>query len=286
MKITLVAEQLARQLEVEEEIGMEGFDSFLDFVTSTIAEVRGLFKKAINEDFRGIEVMPRDFAQLEKLLQVEGKSFKDIAEVVIYRPEKMSGAMADFTKELLNQYGPLTQIGDTLYQPLIKWFAQAIANPDFMEKVWNDRMLEVNDVEEMQDEFAKYFKRTRDEHGTDMSLCSELYGSIKQMEKTYGHLLQAANLGKDLDLKALKTQEERLSLYVKELIDAEVEADKHDSVNSIPRATKQKLAEALRHIATETEYLVTVNYMLIVAITAWNDSFNKIELAIQDSKED
>jgi len=284
MKITQVAERLARQLETEDEIGMEGFDSFLDFVSSSIAAVRSLFNKAINEDFRGIEVMPTNYRDLEKLLAGQKKGFKDIEGLVLYRPEKMSGAMADYTKAVAEQYTAMSKIGDTLYQPLIKWFAQGVSNPDHLQKVWNDKLLELNDIDDMQDDIAKFYKRTRDEHGTDMAVCSELYGSLRQMEATYGFLLQAALVGKDLDLKALKAQEEKLTLYVKEMIDVTSQSEAHGDINEIPKATKQKLANALRHVATETEYLVAINYMLVIAITAWNDSMKKIALHLNETE--
>ena len=257
------------------ELGIEGFSSFNEFLGSVIGHIGKLADKFLNNEYPAIDVMPIHVAKIEKLLKHKDLDLLDLEDLLIYRTEGMTRPNLDFVSLLLEQGEEMYTLIDRIYNPMNAWFAKALTQESFSEKLWNDRELEMVDIAKFKSKLADCFKTKRiSDEDPDMTPLGKLYASDKQYRNTFEKLNKIAELGKEFDIGELEKAEKKLAAFIKQSMNTEgIE---------LQRATKEKIAIVLRALIAETEYFVAFNYLLVTTITAWNDSDHKIKIALEE----
>lgn len=261
------------QAEFEDEIGMEGFFSFTDFLSGMGDSIRQAFKKLVNEDIKALDVGPVNLSNVTR--KYDKHDFAALSEINAYRPDDLIAPMVDYSAALVEQLEAMANIQERLYIPVIKWLAKAATREDFHKQAWVDKDLKLNDLERMTKVITPMFDKRRERDANpEVTPVPKQYGSMRQMNKAHDNLQRAFNLGSDFDLESLKKTEESLiehiGFFVKMIEDSENPID-------VPKATKRNLAKVIRNIATETEYYVGIVFMTRVAITAFNDTVEVLE---------
>lgn len=281
MNYLQITDLAAKHHATQEEIGMEGFADFLDFVGSVRDSIAEVVRSVFNEEFKSVDVAPKPFHEVQNLMKQKNVDYTTISAISVYRPEAMTEPMSDFSQELYEQFKVMATLEDRLYAPATKWFARAAASHDYAEKIWVDKDLLSVDVGKLQKAMRAFYKKDRSD-STDMETVARLYGSIRQMEKAYEFLYKLSQEGSKFSLSRLKDAEEKLTMYISEMIEAEEQSRNTDKPYEIPKGTKQRIAGVLESIRVETEYMAAVTTLATQTIVAWNDSMDKLILDINE----
>lgn len=282
MTFSQLALESVAQNQLEEELGLEGFSDILDYLSSMTDRMGKFLDKLLNKEFTGIEVYPVESSYLDKVFKKTGLSFTDVKKLNLYQPDNLNALMLDYSKELADQLEAYADVRARLYEPLNQWLARAASMDGFEEKIWHDRDLKLMDLAKSKKILQGFFvsKKRTTTHG-DIALGSELYVSRTQFDKTCDELKRIAVAGKAFSLTDLKASEKKTVEYINALMQRQAEGDL-----DISRANRKQLANVLQAMAEETEYLVSLCYLGITTIVAWNDNEALIENRLEEAAEE
>jgi len=175
-------EQMLQIFENDETISLEAKMSFGELFERMGTSISKAFKRLLNFHQSADVIAPKQHKAVNRI--IEDKGISAMSNYRVYRIAKQSPPNHQLIALLAEQMEMLSDIEERLYQPVSRWIAGVLNDPDnFAEKPWVDRDLGYLDIEKMRKAMADMFvpenKRTDDSEFTDFI---KMYPSVRNFD--------------------------------------------------------------------------------------------------------
>lgn len=272
-------EEMIQIFENDDSISLESKMSFGELFSRFGEVINKKFRKLLNFQDTADVVAPKSAGNLVRITKEKGISA--MSDYRVYRLARQSEPMHKLIDLQMHQLEELADLEERLYQPLSRWFAGVLNDPEeFAEKPWTDRDLGYRDIEKMKESLRELFmpqgSRTDDSEFTDFIT---MYPSVKNFEACDKEMQMLFRKIGDIDLRSLRKVEELLMERLEKFIALDNDPE---SEFVIEKNARKKLAQTFRAIAFETEFLMTVLFQSSQAIGQWNNTVDLLKESLKD----
>jgi len=269
------ATQRVAQQTYHKEVGIEGFDSIVDFFRS----VKDFFispEGAIITPMRGILYEYSDMRTIKKL---HAAPFSAVGAVLIYVPVGFTGQLMEYAKYQLNAINKYSDVVKRVYQPLIEYFEKAISDYKKSDALVNGdhifvkgKVTPVMSYETDIKHYRDFFKSgvNRNNAGGKAEFKS-VYPSTMDFENTYKLIRQTEKIASALHLDRIKEAEDKLYAAINTYISLNIPQSMNDRQG---KENNKNVIEAVGYAVRETELLASLLYGYNSTYTSVLESVN------------